>query len=443
METYKTPKSDIMAEAARKVIPAATISNWRGSIDEHPVYISHGKGARLYDVDGNEYIDYSLSHGPALLGHSNAHLQEALRRQLERLHTPNVSDLEAAAAQKISKHVASAELVTFACAGTEANLGAIRVARAYTGRDKILRFNGHYHGGLDSIMGGVVRDENNPVPEIGQLENDKYSRYSNTLGRYSRAFEESYMIEWNNLPALERFFTRFGKEVAVAICEPVMVNNFGCVPEPGYLEGLRRLCTEFGAVLLFDEVLTGFRMGLKSAQGYFGVIPDMTVLAKAVGAGVPVSAITGRREVMDMVTRAEVVQGGTYSGHPLAMAGVIAAIEEYEKDNGAVYRQIEKTGNLLKQGLEQISRSVGIPLLLQGFPAAWSYTFTPMKKVTNHREGCSQANHRLGGRFSELLLERGVMTTWRLCTSAAHTEKDVQDSLDRMEDALTVMKKEM
>ena len=166
----------------------------------------------MYDVDGNEYIDYALSHGPALLGHSNEHLQEALIRQVKRLHTPNVNDLEVAAAAKVSEHVASAELVTFASAGTEANLGALRVARAYTGRDKYLRFNGHYHGGLDSIMGGVVNDENNPTPVIGERENDRYSRNANTLGRFSRAFEECWMIEWNDLPALQRFLKSLEKK---------------------------------------------------------------------------------------------------------------------------------------------------------------------------------------------------------------------------------------
>ena len=221
-----------------------------------------------------------------------------------------------------------------------------------------------------------------------------------------------------------------------------MINNFGCVPEPGYLEGMRQLCTDFGVVLIFDEVLTGFRIGLKGAQGFFGVTPDLTTMAKGLGAGFPVSIICGKREVMDMVTRADVVQGGTYNGHPLAMAAIIAAIEEYEKDDGAVFVHIEKMGNMLKKGLEQIAEEHRQPLLLQGIPGAWTYSFTTKKKLTNHTDGNRYSNYRQAIRFSELLHQRGVLTTWRLCTSAAHTEKDVGDTLDRANEVMKILNEE-
>ncbi len=442
MKAYDTPKSDEMAELGRQLIPAATMSNWRRAVDYHPVYMSHGVGARVYDIDGNEYIDYSLSYGPAVLGHSNEHVQEALIRQVKRLHTSNVNDLEVAAAQKVSDHIASAELVRFACSGTEANRGALRVARGYTGRDKYVRFNGHYHGGLDHMMGGLVNDEETPVPVPGELENDQYSQFANTLGRFSGAFNQCYLIEWNDLPALERLFERHGDEIAATILEPVMINNFGCVPEPGYLEGVRELCTKYGVVLIFDEVLTGFRIGLRGAQGYFGVTPDMTTLAKGLGAGFPVSSTSGKREFMDTLTRADTIQGGTYNGHPLAMAAVIAAIEEYEKDDGAAFVHIEKLGNMLKSGLDQIAEEHEQPLLLQGFPGAWVISFTQKKKVINHADGNEAANHKQANRFAELLKKRGVLTSWRFCTSAAHTEKDVEDALDRANDAMKVLKEE-
>lgn len=436
MEAYQTPQSDEMAIDGRRFIPAATMSNWRRSVDYHPVYMTHGEGARLYDIDGNEYIDYSLSYGPAVLGHSNEHVQEALKKQVSRLYTSNVNDLEVGAAQKVAEHIPSAELVRFACSGTEANRGALRVARAFTGREKYVRFNGHYHGGLDHMLGGIVVDPENPTPVPGELENDRYSQYANTKGRYSPAFNQCFMIEWNDLPGLESLFSRFADEIAAVIMEPVMVNNFGCRPDPGYLEGVRKLCTEHGVVLIFDEVLTGFRIGLNGAQGHFGVIPDLTTLAKALGAGFPVSSTCGRRELMDTLTRAEAIQGGTYNGHPLAMAAVIAAAEEYEREDGQAFRHIERLGSMLKEGMEEIAKQHGQPLLLQGFPGVWVFSFTRDEKIINHRDGCAGADFAKMDRFAGLLKDLGVLTSWRFCTSAAHTKRDVGDTLDRVDEAM-------
>ena len=441
MRAYKTPKSDEMAVLGRHVIPAATMSNWRRQVDYQPTYLTYGKGARLYDLDGNEYIDYSLGHGSAVLGHSDEHLREALHRQVDRLHTSNVNDLEVGAAQKVTQHIASAELVRFACSGTQANQGALRVARAHTGRDKYVRFNGHYHGGLDEMMGGIVPDPENPVPVSGEYEDDLYSQSANTKGRYSAAFNQCYMIEWNDLLALEKLLDGYGQDIAAVIMEPTMVNNFGCLPVTGYLEGVRELCTKHGVVLIFDEVLTGFRIDLRGAQGYFGVTPDLTTLAKALGGGFPVSSTSGKREVMDALTRAEAIQGGTYNGHPLAMAAVIAAIEEYERDDGAIFVHIEKIGSMLKGGLDQIALEHEQPLLLQGFPGAWTFSFTEKKRVNNHGEGRG-ANFAKEVRFTQLLKQRGVLASLRFCTSAAHTEKDVGDTLDRANEVMRILKEE-
>jgi len=441
MAILETPKSDETAKFGRKVIPSAMMSNFRRRVDQHPVYFTYGNGARLYDVDGNEYIDFSISYGPAILGHSNEHIQDAIIRQARRLYTPNTHDLEVQAAQKVVDHIASAELVRFACSGTEANRGALRVARAYTGRNMYLRFNGHYHGGLDHLLGGIVLDNDNPIPVEGEMENDRYSQWTNTKGRYEGAFNQVYMIEWNDLPAMERLFGKYGEEIAAVIMEPVMVNNAGCLPEPGYLEGVRELCTKHGVVLIFDEVLTGFRIDLKGAQGYFGVEPDMTTLAKGLGGGLPVSSFCGKQEIMDTISRGEVVQGGTYNGHPLAMAGVIAAIEEYEKNDGLIFKHINKMGTLLKDGLRNIAEENDQSLLLQGFPGAWTLLFTNKKKVINHQDSLD-SDFIKAGRFAELLKERGVIITTRFCTSAAHTEKDIGDTLDRANDAMKIMKDE-
>ncbi len=442
MRTFHTNKSDEMAKVGREVIPAATMSNWRRVVDYHPVYLTHGEGGRVYDVDGNEYIDFAIGYGPGVLGYSNEHVRAALHDEIDRLYVPNVNDLEIKAAQLLTEVIPSAELVRFACSGTEAVRGALRVARAYTGRDMYVRFNGHYHGGLDHILGGIVLDAETPIPVEGEREDDRYARYANTKGRYSKAFQECYLIEWNEIPALEKLLNRFGTDIAAIIMEPVMTNNFGCFPEPGFLEGVRRLCDEYGAVLIFDEVLTGFRIGLNGAQGFFGVTPDLTTLSKALGGGFPVSSVCGKREVMDTLTKADAILGGTFNGHPLAMAAVSAAIEEYRKDDGAVFRHIEKLGGMLKEGLEEIARQHGQNLLLQGYPGALYINFTDRQRIKNHIEGCEFTDTVKAKRFGELLKARGIISTRRFLVSAAHTERDIEVTLDRASDALRALKEE-
>ncbi|MBW2367617.1 MAG: aminotransferase class III-fold pyridoxal phosphate-dependent enzyme, partial [Deltaproteobacteria bacterium] len=364
MEIYQTPKSDELSAYAGKIIPGAVQSNYKKDEGYHPVYMTHGEGARLYDMDGNEYIDYALGSGPVILGHGNEHLQNAIETQVRRLYMSDGNNLDVKAAQKIVDHIASADLVRFACSGTEANYNALRVARGYTGRNMFVRFNGHYHGCLDNIFGGIVTDRENPVPVPGEIEEDQFSIISHTEGRARHALRDGYMIEWNDPAALETLLNKYGHDIAAVIMEPTMVNLSGCMPEPGYLEGVRDLCTQYGVVLIFDEVLTGFRIGLKGAQGYFGVTPDMTTLAKAIGGGIPVSAFCGKREVMDVVTKTDVVAAGTYNGHPLAMAAVTATIEELEKDDGAAFRHIEKLGNMLKDGIEKIALEQDVAILL-------------------------------------------------------------------------------
>ncbi|MBW2367400.1 MAG: aspartate aminotransferase family protein [Deltaproteobacteria bacterium] len=435
MEIYKKTKSAQLEKLARQVIPGGVMSNFKKDENYHPTYMKYGKGSRIYDVDGNEYIDYDLSYGPSFLGHSNEHLIQSIEKQARQLYCAPVNDLAVEAARKVCEHVPSAEMLRFACSGTEANLFAIRVARGYTGRNMTVRFHGHYHGGGDSIVGGIVTDPENPVVVPGEREDDFWTQMTNSAGGEKYAKGNCYMIDWNDLPALEKLLTRYGHDIAAVIMEPVMTNWFGCVPEPGYLEGVRKLCTEYGVVLIFDEVLTGFRMGLGGAQGHFGVMPDMTTLAKCLGGGLPVSAFCGKREIMDVVTRTDVTCGGTYNGHPLAMAGVIATIEELEKNDGAVYRHVEKLGNMVKEGMETIAKDHDQELLIQGFPAAWDFTFTPQKKIINNQVG-EWAGILKAFSYSTLLQQRGVIAVVRLFTSTAHTEKDVQDTLDRADDAM-------
>jgi len=438
--SYRNTKSRQIEEQARKVVPGGVMSNFKKEEDYHPVYMTHGQGARIFDADGNEYIDHSLSFGPAILGHNNEHLMKALEKQVRSLYSSETTELGCNAAQKISQHVPSAQMVRFANSGTEANYNALRVARGYTGKNMVVRFKGHYHGGLDTILGGIVIDSKNPVPIASELEEDFWSQVVNTAGRAEHSLNDCFMVEWNDLPVLENLFAQHGDDIAAVIMEPVMVNLAGCRPEPGYLKGVRELCTCHNIVLIFDEVLTGFRMGLSGAQGYFGIIPDMTTFAKALGGGIPVSAFCGKKEIMDVITKTQVVAGGTYNGHPLAMAAVIATIEELEKNNGAAFRHINKMGSMLKDGLDQIAKDRNLNLLLQGFPGAWTFIFTNQKKIINHKEAL-EVDMEKALVFASLLKQKGVVTAYRICTSVAHKEKDIQETLNRADDVMKAMQK--
>jgi glutamate-1-semialdehyde 2,1-aminomutase len=435
MRLYRTPKSEQLARMGEQVIPAAQTSNWRGFQDHRPTYFTRGQGSHLFDADENEYIDFDLSHGPAILGHNHAGWRQAISRQLADMHSPEANELEISAAQKIVEHVASAELVRFTCTGTEATAGALRVARAYTGRNMYIRFHGHYHGGQDHMLGGITPDPDHPVPVPGEYPDDLFTRWTNTMGRSRLSLQEVYVIEWNDLPGLEKLLERYADDIAAVIMEPVMINHGGCVPEPGYLQGVRELCTRYGVLLIFDEVLTGFRIDLKGAQGFFGVTPDLTALGKAVGGGFPISCYAGKRQIMDVLARCEVVDGGTYFDNPLGMAALTTTIGELEKDSGAAYKHIRKLGTALKDGLDEIARRYEQPLLLQGFPGSWTILFTPKRKVVN-QAGVRGSDFAKSGRFGQLMAERGVNVARRFLISTAHTEADIQEALERADDAM-------
>ena len=430
-----TKMTSELASRARAVIPGGVNSNFRKDEYYTPVFVDHGEGARIFDVDGNEYIDFSLSYGPSVLGHSNPRLRRAIVETAERLYSPVSTDLEVKAAEKLVEHLPSVELVRFACSGTDATYNVLRVARWYTGRNRVVRFCGHYHGGTDEILGGVVADPDDPTPVAGERADDLFSLVTNTGGRARHAFADTYLVEWNDLDVLRRLFERSGDQIAAVIMEPVMVNLYGCTPLPGYLEGVRELCDRYGTVLIFDEVLTGFRIGLSGAQGHFGVMPDLCTFAKALGGGFPVSAFGGRTEIMDGFTTTEVVGGGTYNGHPLAMASVIATIEELERDGAAAFEVIDRLGTDLKEGIEQIARRHGVPLLLQGFPGAWTFTVTDQPVIRNHREGLGDGLFE-AGELQGHLKAHGILTTLRFCTSAAHTDRDIAEALERIDAAV-------
>lgn len=420
-------------QRAIKVIPGGMPTNFRKFKGFVPTYMSHGEGARLFDIDGNEYIDYLLCYGPAILGYSNMHIRAAIARQAEILYARACTELEAVAAEKVCAHVPCADLVRFVSSGTEATANVFRVARAYTGRNMIVRFNGHYHGNSDTAFGGVVRDADHPTPqEISDNEGDLIARTFSTQGRARHAFHDCFLIEWNDLNVLRELLSSHGNDIAAICMEPINIDSHGSLPMPGYLQGVRKLCDEYGIVLIFDEVLTGFRIALGGAQAYFGVTPDLATLGKAIGGGMPISAFCGKKAIMDTITDAEVVAAGTFNAHPVSLAAVVATIEELERDGGAALRHVEKQGAGLAQGLRSIFKRYDIPLILQGFPACWTVSWSREGVIHNRADAMRQGEcTQKASVFSHFLAQQGVLGGSIFMTSVAHTDEDIKETLIR------------
>lgn len=425
-------RSKALYERSRRVIPGGVSSNIRSRWKPFPLFYSHGSGSRVWDVDGNEYIDYVLGRGPLVLGHSPAPVVEAVKRQLDRgLMYAGQHELEIEVAEAISRLVPCAERVRFSNSGSEAVHMALRLARAATGRVRHVRFEGHYHGWFDSVFYSTApkledagpRESPRPVPvSKGQPPSDA---------------ENVLVLPWNDLAAVERTLAARGGEIAALITEPVMCNSGGILPKPGYLEGLRALCTRYGVVLIFDEVITGFRLAPGGAQQRFGVTPDLATFAKAVAGGFCVSVLAGKASLMDEIATLSTVHAGTYNSNPPCMAACKAALETLTSDQGAVFRRIEARGETLMTGIRELGRRSGQRLSVRGLPACIHVSFGETEEVVDYRT-YARRDAAAQDRFWEALQDGGVRIvpegTWFV--SAAHTEADVAATLEAVERAL-------
>jgi len=428
MKTYV--KSLELYERGNKVMPGPH-SNLRTPLSAKPNFIVKGKGARLWDVDGNEYIDFMISAGPGIFGHGNEEYIQALKNQLDTLYylisgaaqTP----MEVELAEKIVKHVPCAEKVRFCLSGTEAVQLTIRLARAYTKRRYFIRFEGHYHGWLDNVLGGVVNEGTTDKPYAVESEQDSLQ----TEGRAPDAFKQSFLLPWNDIGVLETVLERYGEEVSMVIMEPILCNTGCCPPRPNYLNRVRELCTKYGVVLCFDEVLTGFRVSLNCAQGLFGVTPDITTLGKALAGGVPMGAVAGKKEIMDLLLNKRVTGAGTFNGYPFGVASSLASLRILEKEDGAYYKRIDKLQGRLMGGLKEISRKYGIPTLIQGPRGIFIFQFIDKEVAYSVRE-FKEADVEKQNKFRTLLAEEGVLMMWggRWYVSGGLVEADIDKALE-------------
>lgn len=400
-------------------------SNVRYASTPVPLFFARGEGARLYDVDGNVHIDYILGNGPAILGHAPRPVIEAVARsladgQVYAAQHPRETEL----AERLCRLLPGAEVVRFATSGTEAVLMAMRLARAFTGRDKILKFEGHYHGWSDQAYISARPSLNEagpaeePVPVAG------------SPGIPASVLHDVVVAGWNDLAAVETAFERHPGQIAAVIMEPVMVNGGAVVAEAGYLAGVRDLCRTNGALFICDEVITGFRVGLRGAQGRFDVTADLAIYAKAVAAGFPLAMVAGRRDVMDTLLEKGVMHGGTYNGNVQSMAAAIAALDELERDDGAVYRDLERRGTRLMQGLADLAGKYRLPMRVQGLPAIFQVFFGGGPALRNYREADACDRDAVLA-FHRALQEEGIRINqagkWFLST--AHDDAIIDESL--------------
>ncbi len=432
-------KSKAAHERAKRVIPGGINSNIRAISEPVPLHFERAKGSRIWDVDGNEYVDYLLGHGPMILGHTPAKVIEAVRRQAERgLVFGGQTELEIRAAELICEHVPCAEMVRFSTTGSEAVHAAIRLARACTSRGKVLRFEGHYHGWFDTI----AWNQASPTADLGPRESPPLRPSSE--GQQPEDGANLVVLPWNNTALLEELFQRSGEELAAVICDP-FASAAGLIPgQPDFLAKMRSLCDAHGVILIFDEVITGFRVGLGGAQAYFGVVPDLAIFAKALGAGMPVSAVAGKAKYMERFGTLKTVHAGTYNSNPLAMAGTVAALEAMSADHGALLKKANAKGDQLSIKLLELADDLEMPITLRGVGTVFSATFLPedADPVVDYRTA-RQTNYELGRKFWIALQERSVQITsmgiWFVST--AHTDEDIKKTLAAAKGALNGIRK--
>lgn len=392
IRSMRHDRSSALFAQARQLIPGGVNSPARafGAVGREPVFIARGDGCRVWDVDGNEYIDFVGSWGPLLLGHRHPSVIAALAEALERgtsFGAPTVAEAEIA--EIIAEVVPSIDMVRLVNSGTEATMSALRVARGFTGRDLTVKFVGNYHGHVDSLL---VR-AGSGLATLGISDS----------GGVPQAFAKTTLaLPFNDLNALEQAFAEHAGQIAAVIVEPV-AGNMGCVPpKPGFLEMARELCSQDGAVLIFDEVMTGFRVSLAGAQGRYGVTPDLTTLGKVIGGGVPVGAFGGRRDIMECVAPVgSVYQGGTLSGNPLAVAAGLAMLR-FLRDHPEVYERVERSGERLQSGVMAAAQDAGVQVTSNRVGSMVTFFFTDQ-----HVEGWSGAascdTDRFGRYFREML----------------------------------------
>jgi glutamate-1-semialdehyde 2,1-aminomutase len=419
-----------MYERARRIMPGGTSSNFRAWGDD-TIYVDRGRGGRVWDVDGNEFVDLRMGYGPVILGHADPrvddHVNERMRQGVSFSLT---SEDEVRACELICELTGWVEMARMTVSGTEATMHAMRVARGYTDRTKIVKFEGQYHGVHDYALISVLP---NDMTELGDRDNPVRLAWGRGIPR--EITDTVVPVPFNDLDTLRRVFEREGDEIAAVIVEPVLGNAQAILPREGFLEGVRAITREFGALLIFDEVKTGFRLARGGAAEFFGVTPDLATYAKAMGNGYPAAAFGGTREVMSVLPD-RVSHGGTYAGNRVAAAATVATLSILQDE--AVLESIRQRGRSIQRGITQVLSDRGLAHTFTGVPAMFGVMFTDVE-VREYRDWV-KTDHELYDTIAVGMHARGAMPEpdsrepWFLC--AAHDDADESQIMDAFVDSL-------
>ena len=432
---YVGPKSKTLQQRASEVVPLGVNSNFRFWGEGTTLYMDKAKGSYLWDVDGKKYIDYRLAFGPIILGHSYDEVDAKVIEEIQRGTLAAMTyELEVALMEKIVAMCPAVEMARLACSGTEATMHAVRIARAYTGRELLLKFEGNYHGFHDHLLWSTYApsesygSRRNPIPVAAS------SGIPKSMG------DKIITVPFNDVETFERMMRSYGEQIAAVITEPCQGNCGALDPQPGFLETVRKLTSEYGALFILDEVKSGFRFANGGAQEYYNIRPDLATYAKALGNGYPIGAFGGKKEIMSIIGHG-VAQGGTYTNNKAGVAGAYATLSILEQQ--PIIQTINKRGTRLMNGLKEIFEDSSIPAVFSGPPTMFSFAVGIDKPTCQREWQESERDYYL--RLVDAAIERGVMPDhdarepWFMCYS--HSEADVDETLNVFADVVKEVKR--
>lgn len=426
--------SEVLHHRAAKVIPGGVSSNNRANWQPHPLFYSRAEGAYVWDVDENCYTDYVLGRGPLITGHSHPRILDAIHRQYRAgQFFAGQTELEVVLAEKINSLVPGAEMLRFCNSGSEAVHVALRLARSVTGREKIIRFEGHYHGWFDNIAWGFAAPLSS-AKDTGAL-------LAMSMGQPASDTQNIISLCWNHIEALENLLADKFNEIAAVIAEPIMFNSFwsNILPEDNFLTRVKALCDKYHVLLIFDEIQTGFRTAIGGAQAYYGVTPDISTFAKALGGPVCLAAVAGKADYMRLLAGAKTLHTGTYNAFPPSLAGALMNVAMLAENDGARLKHIHQMSAALQMGLRHIAEGSALPMQVRSSPGAVTTTFRATPIIArDYRTARHEIDEQLVFAWHAALQEKGIRITpeglWYV--SCAHSDADIKHTLEKAAEAM-------